>query len=421
MIQVRQLVVLKDLVLSHSSAAVEEHNRAQRPTRNGSCFDPPLPPFTLVQAPEGQWRCTSERRATTNFSPDLPVALTVAELPGEGGAPSARFLLLNTQQFLFICSPQALDRVSRRRCVWEKQLLGCSPCRCCSPAPGSGGRRAPSRSLSCLLLWTTCAHKGGSACADTQPAPHVCWPHFTHASTRRRPCRVFKEPCQRQFPRCQASHKKGRRNTYATCAPPTARPPWLLQEPLRVVDFRSLGASAAGPVFPTCHAFAPSCADGFDLAVGLSTGEGGRPTFATHAALGVLGLGALASLRASCRSAGHSSRLLAQLLKAAGICCPGCPACPPAAQLPPSPWARSGAAQPAGAAQGAAQQHPPRVLPVPECRRLHQRLALRGAGLAARQRGHGVCGGAPRRRRAALSQGKGGGADAPCARLAKCP
>ncbi|KAL4449437.1 hypothetical protein ABPG77_007081 [Micractinium sp. CCAP 211/92] len=108
----------------------------------------------MIQAPEGQWRCTSERRATTNFSPDLPVALTVAELPGEGGAPSARFLLLNTQQFLFICSPQALDR-----------------------------------------------------------------------------------------------------------------------EPLRVVDFRSLGASAAGPVFPTCHAFAPSCADGFDLAVGLSTGE----------------------------------------------------------------------------------------------------------------------------------------------------
>lgn len=43
-----------------------------------------------------------------------------------------------------------------------------------------------------------------------------------------------------------------------------------------MVDFRSLGASAAGPVFPTCHAFTPSCADGFDLAVGLSTGEGGR-------------------------------------------------------------------------------------------------------------------------------------------------
>lgn len=42
-----------------------------------------------------------------------------------------------------------------------------------------------------------------------------------------------------------------------------------------MVDFRSLGASANGPVFPTCHAFAPSCADSFDVAVGLSTGEGG--------------------------------------------------------------------------------------------------------------------------------------------------
>ncbi len=68
-----------------------------------------------------------------------------------------------------------------------------------------------------------------------------------------------------------------------------------------MVDFRSLGASAAGPVFPTCHAFAPSCADGFDLAVGLSTGEGGHallgcPTFATFAAaLGALAFGRVCS------------------------------------------------------------------------------------------------------------------------------
>lgn len=48
-----------------------------------------------------------------------------------------------------------------------------------------------------------------------------------------------------------------------------------MQEPLRFLDFRHLGGPAAGgPVFPTCHAHTPVCRDEFDLAVGLSTGEG---------------------------------------------------------------------------------------------------------------------------------------------------
>lgn len=50
-------------------------------------------------------------------------------------------------------------------------------------------------------------------------------------------------------------------------------PPRLpLQEPLRSVDFRHL--STGGPAYPTCHAYTPGSRDEFDLAVGLSTGEG---------------------------------------------------------------------------------------------------------------------------------------------------
>ena len=65
-----------------------------------------------LRAPEGKWVAASERRATTNFSPDMPVALTWAELKDEGDSSSAKFLIFNTQQFLFICNPSSLDRVS---------------------------------------------------------------------------------------------------------------------------------------------------------------------------------------------------------------------------------------------------------------------------------------------------------------------
>lgn len=55
-------------------------------------------------------------------------------------------------------------------------------------------------------------------------------------------------------------------------------PTSLLQEPLRVVDFRQLGGTA-GPAFPTCIAHTAAAADEFDLAVGLLTGEGARVGF----------------------------------------------------------------------------------------------------------------------------------------------
>lgn len=78
-----------------------------------------------LRAPEGLWRPTSDRRATTNFSPDLVVALTVAELRDDDGGPSAEFLIFNTQQFLYICNPHALDREPMR--IVDLRHLSASP------------------------------------------------------------------------------------------------------------------------------------------------------------------------------------------------------------------------------------------------------------------------------------------------------
>lgn len=46
-----------------------------------------------------------------------------------------------------------------------------------------------------------------------------------------------------------------------------------LQEPLRVVDMRQAGSGGL-LAYPTCHAVTTQSKDEFDLAVGLSTGEG---------------------------------------------------------------------------------------------------------------------------------------------------
>ncbi|KAI7838380.1 hypothetical protein COHA_007837 [Chlorella ohadii] len=110
---------------------------------------------SALRAPEGKWAASSERRATINYSPDLPVQLSLAVLHDDGDEAPTEFLIFSAQNFLHICYPAALDR-----------------------------------------------------------------------------------------------------------------------EPLRFLDFRHLGGpTAAGPVFPTCHAHTPVCRDEFDLAVGLSTGE----------------------------------------------------------------------------------------------------------------------------------------------------
>lgn len=66
-----------------------------------------------LRAPEGKWTATNERRPSTNFSPDLTVQLTYAEVPNEEGSPPLEFLIFNIQHFLYVCYPQTLDRVRR--------------------------------------------------------------------------------------------------------------------------------------------------------------------------------------------------------------------------------------------------------------------------------------------------------------------
>lgn len=159
-----------------------------------------------LRAPEGKWVLAAERRATTNFVPDMSVQLTIAA-PSEHNSGSAEagrssgdaapeLVLFNTQHFLYICHPQAVDRVSLLRL---------------------GRRLLPE----CMLLLLP---------------PQLQW-------------------------------TPGPANATPLCHP-------SLQEPLRVVDFRHLGAGAGGPVYPTCHAHTPTSKDEFDTAVGLSTGEG---------------------------------------------------------------------------------------------------------------------------------------------------
>lgn len=95
-------------------------------------------PRATLRAPEGRWVQGCERRATINFVPDMAVQLTLAaagDAPwwaeGDGAPPSPpELLLFNTQQFLYVHHPAALDRV---RC-----LLRLAACR-------GGGRSGPLR------------------------------------------------------------------------------------------------------------------------------------------------------------------------------------------------------------------------------------------------------------------------------------
>lgn len=95
------------------------------------------------------------------------MALTVAELPGEGGAPPARFLLLNTQQFLFICSPQTLDRASLRHCLAETCWIGCS---CMAPVLAPAAHRPP---VAARLGQPHAARRDAPSPAPLAPAPDV--------------------------------------------------------------------------------------------------------------------------------------------------------------------------------------------------------------------------------------------------------
>lgn len=70
-----------------------------------------------LRAPEGLWRCASERRATTNFSPDFCPRLEIAELAKEEPPKTQTLVLMNTQQALYIYNSQMLDRV-RFREAW---------------------------------------------------------------------------------------------------------------------------------------------------------------------------------------------------------------------------------------------------------------------------------------------------------------
>lgn len=155
---------------------------------------------SALRAPEGKWAVTCERPPKINFAPDAVVLLSLASLPPDGDEGSTaveEYVLLNTQQLLYICRPTELNRV-RAGVPCQRSLPHCSAC--------------------------------GSAAAAAAAL------------------------------------------TLLACCRCTAR----LQEPLRVIDFRHLGPSAGGPAYPTCHVHTPSARDEFDLAVGLSTGEGER-------------------------------------------------------------------------------------------------------------------------------------------------
>jgi hypothetical protein len=70
-----------------------------------------LPLKSALRAPEGKWVASSERRPSTNFQPDLQCVLSYAEVENEEGCPKLEFLIFCVQHFIYICYPQAIDRV----------------------------------------------------------------------------------------------------------------------------------------------------------------------------------------------------------------------------------------------------------------------------------------------------------------------